>query len=78
MGEAEIPLPVGFRAKRNNSALLDLSRRDHDPREFWEPIWPASQLVLEPEEFYLLRSREQITHPRRARRRDGALRPHQW
>ena len=63
MGEAEIPLPVGFRAKRNNSALLDLSRRDHDPREFWEPIWPASQLVLEPEEFYLLRSREQITIP---------------
>lgn len=57
------PMPVGFKAKRNNSALLDLARRDHDPRDFWEPIWPASQLVLEPEEFYLLRSREQIAIP---------------
>ena len=62
-GEGEGVLPVGFKAKRNNSALLDLARRDHDPREFWEPIWPAGQLVLEPEEFYLLRSREQITIP---------------
>ena len=57
------PMPIGFKAKRNNSALLDLSRRDHDPREFWEPIWPSSQLVLEPEDFYLLRSREQIAIP---------------
>ena len=65
LGEREEggPMPVGFKAKRNNSALLDLSRRDHDPREFWEPIWPSSQLVLEPEEFYLLRSREQIAIP---------------
>ena len=64
MGETDGgPMPVGFKAKRNNSALLDLSRRDHDPREFWEPIWPSSQLVLEPEDFYLLRSREQIIIP---------------
>ncbi len=57
------PMPVGFKAKRNNSALLDLEHRDHDPREFWEPIWPANRLVLEPEEFYLLRSQEQIAIP---------------
>ena len=63
MGGAQGPMPIGFKAKRNNSALLDLERRDHDPREFWEPIWPASQLVLEPEEFYLLRSREQMAIP---------------
>ena len=55
-------MPVGFKARRN-SALLDLANRDHDPREFWEAIWPANQLVLEPEEFYLLRSREQIAIP---------------
>lgn len=64
MGETQVgPLPVGFKAKRNTSVLLDLDRRDHDPREFWEPIWPTSQLVLKPEEFYLLRSREQISIP---------------
>ncbi len=63
VGVEEAVLPVGFKAKRNNSGLLDLARRDHDPREFWEPIWPANQLVLEPEEFYLLRSREQIAIP---------------
>ncbi len=57
------PMPVGFKAKRNNSALLDLARRDHDPRAFWEPIWPANRLVLEPEEFYLLRSREKMAIP---------------
>lgn len=61
--ESDGPMPAGFKAKRNNSALLDLAGRDHDPREFWEPIWPASQLVLEPEEFYLLRSREQVAIP---------------
>ena len=64
MGETDGgPMPVGFKARRNNSALLDLARTDHDPRAFWEPIWPASQLVLEPEEFYLLRSREQFAIP---------------
>ncbi len=57
------PVPVGFKAKRNNSALLDLARNNHPPRAFWEPIWPCSELVLEPEEFYLLRSREQIAVP---------------
>ena len=63
VGENEGILPVGFKARRNNSALLDLEKRDHIPRDFWEPIWPSRQLVLEPEEFYLLRSREQIAIP---------------
>ena len=57
------PAPVGFKARRNNSALLDLARADHAPRDFWEPVWPARQFVLEPEEFYLLRSRERIAIP---------------
>ena len=61
-GEVE-PGPVGFKAKRNNSTLLNLDRRNHDPRDFWEPIWPDGQLVLEPEEFYLLRSRELVAIP---------------
>ena len=61
--DADGPAPTGFKARRNNSALLDLARKDHAPRDFWEPIWPGSQLVLEPEEFYLLRSRERIAIP---------------
>ena len=57
------PSPVGFKAKRNNSTLLSLDRRNHVARDFWEPIWPDGQLVLEPEEFYLLRSQELVAIP---------------
>ena len=57
------PMPVGFKAKRHNNVLLDLAQRDHDPREFWEPVEPCTELVLHPEDFYLLRSHEQIAIP---------------
>jgi dCTP deaminase len=56
---------VGYRARRN-SDLLDLSQRDLDPELFWEPVRPekgTSRLVLEPEEFYLLISREAVSIP---------------
>jgi dCTP deaminase len=56
---------VGYRARRNTD-LLDLSRRGLDPELFWEPVRPekgASRLVLEPEEFYLLISREAVSIP---------------
>jgi dCTP deaminase len=57
---------VGYRAKRN-SRLLDLSAiGGHDPREYWEPVTceRGGQLVLEPEEFYLLLSAEAVSIPR--------------
>ena len=63
LADADGPAPVGFKARRTSSALLDLARADHAPRDFWEPVWPARQIVLEPEEFYLLRSRERIAIP---------------
>ena len=64
MGEtAGGPMPVGFKAKPYSNVLLDLAERDHDPRDFWEPVAPCSELVLHPEDFYLLRSREQIAIP---------------
>ncbi len=56
---------VGYRARRN-SELLDLSQRGLDPDLFWEPVTPekgAARLVLEPEEFYLLISREAVAIP---------------
>jgi dCTP deaminase len=56
---------VGYKARRN-SELLDLSQRGLDPDHFWEPVRPekgASRLVLEPEEFYLLISREAVSIP---------------
>jgi dCTP deaminase len=56
---------VGFRAKKN-SQLLDLTRRNHyDPDDFWEPVHRerGNRLVLEPEEFYLLISKERVRIP---------------
>ncbi|MEW6153791.1 MAG: 2'-deoxycytidine 5'-triphosphate deaminase [Actinomycetota bacterium] len=56
---------VGFRAKKN-SQLLDLSAVErYDPELFWEPVVPerSDRLILEPEEFYLLLSAEQVAVP---------------
>jgi dCTP deaminase len=56
---------VGWRAKKN-SHLLDLTvGRLREPREFWEPVYPepGGGIVLEPEEFYLLLSRESVRVP---------------
>jgi dCTP deaminase len=57
---------VGYRAKRN-SRLLDLSAvGGHDPADYWEPVVceRGDQVVLEPEEFYLLLSAEAVSIPR--------------
>jgi dCTP deaminase len=57
---------VGFRA-RKNSTLLDLTKlRHYDPGQFWEEVRPESKgrVVLDPEEFYLLLSRERVWIPR--------------
>jgi dCTP deaminase len=56
---------VGYRAKRN-SRLLDLSQIGaHDPADYWEPVVceHGDQVVLEPEEFYLLLSTEGVSIP---------------
>jgi dCTP deaminase len=57
--------PVGWRAKKNSS-LVDLTQvRAHDPYDFWEPVLPerGGGVILEPEEFYLLLSREGVRIP---------------
>lgn len=56
---------IGFRAKRS-SQVLDLSRIGHyDPTDFWEPISHRynDTLLLEPEDFYILMSKERIRIP---------------
>ncbi|MHB8513094.1 MAG: 2'-deoxycytidine 5'-triphosphate deaminase [Actinomycetota bacterium] len=56
---------IGYRAKKNSS-LLDLSKVGaHAIEDFWEPL-PRERkggVVLEPEEFYLLLSKEQVRIP---------------
>ena len=57
--------PVGFRAKRH-TALVDIDRVGvYDPAEFWDPIpaTPERRLILDPNEFYILASREPIKVP---------------
>ena len=59
------PHPNGYRA-RKNSALLDLSKVGHyHPRDFWEPVHVTAEtpFILEPEEFYLLASKEEVSIP---------------
>lgn len=55
---------VGWRA-RKHAPRIDLERRDYDPLDFWEPIYSRgnSSLVLDPEEFYILMTKEAIAVP---------------
>ncbi len=53
--------PVGWRAKRHGG-LIDLRGIGaHDVRQFWEPLYAQGRrLILDPEEFYILASREAV------------------
>ena len=53
--------PVGWRAKRHGG-LIDLrALGKHDVYEFWEPLYArGGRLILDPEEFYILASRETV------------------
>ncbi len=56
---------IGYRAK-HHTALIDLARVGHyDPKEYWEPIHrnAARSLILNPGEFYILVSKEQLRVP---------------
>jgi len=56
---------VGYRAKRH-SGLIDVDRAAaYDPAEFWDPVRarPARRIVLDPNEFYILASREAVQIP---------------
>lgn len=55
---------IGWRAKKNTSRI-DLDRRDYDPYDFWEPMRYRRNLslTLDPDEFYILMTREPIAVP---------------
>src|SRR5712672_1895686 len=55
---------IGERAKKNTKRI-DLERRDYDPFDFWEPMrfHKESSLVLDPDEFYILMTKEAIAVP---------------
>ena len=56
---------LGYRAKRH-AGVIDVDQVDaYDPEDFWDPI-PAGQrdyLILDPDEFYILASKEAVRVP---------------
>lgn len=59
------PSVVGWKARRHTKRI-DLDRRGYNPLEFWEPVMasPERSLVLEPDEFYILMTKEAIAVPK--------------
>jgi dCTP deaminase len=60
---------VGYKARRHTD-VIDVDLVDHyDPREFWEPVYPhrtprgPEGVVLDPNDFYVLASREAVVVP---------------
>ncbi len=56
---------VGWRAKRHTN-IIDIDKRDIlDPYDYWDPIEPSKtgNIVLDPDEFYILASREAVAIP---------------
>ncbi len=55
---------IGWRSKEN-AGRIDLSRRDYDPMDFWEPVTNQKEgsLVLDPNRFYILMTQEAIGVP---------------
>jgi dCTP deaminase len=57
--------PIGYRAKRH-TGVIDVDKRGlYDPADYWEPIprhW-SSEIVLDPDQFYILVSREAVHVP---------------
>ena len=56
---------IGYRA-RKHAGLIDLRKIDHYPiADFWEPLRasPSGGLVLDPDDFYILASKERVKVP---------------
>jgi len=56
---------IGWRAKRH-TALIDVDRRNYlNPTEYWDPVsaQPSGNIILDPDEFYILASREAVAIP---------------
>jgi dCTP deaminase len=56
---------VGYKARRHTD-VIDIDLISHyDPRDFWEPVYPlrGDGIVLDPNDFYILASREAVVVP---------------
>ncbi|HNO66703.1 MAG TPA: 2'-deoxycytidine 5'-triphosphate deaminase, partial [Tepidiformaceae bacterium] len=54
---------VGWKA-RSEAPVIDLERIGHyDPDDFWEAVRPSRQLILTPDAFYILGSKERVRVP---------------
>lgn len=55
---------IGYKALRF-TAIVDVDRKDHKREEFWEPIKAnkSGRLILDPQEFYILASKERMHVP---------------
>jgi len=56
---------IGYKSKKN-SHVVDLTKKNHySIEDFWDPIYKNSKntLILEPEDFYILSSKEKIRVP---------------
>jgi dCTP deaminase len=64
-GSADVGRRIGFRAKKH-TGLIDVDRVGAlDPADYWEPIEANARgdMVLDPDEFYILVSRERVAIP---------------
>ena len=62
-GSAAAGEPIGFRAKRH-SGLIDLDKKAAlEVLDYWEPIWQRGSLILDPDQFYILASKEAVRVP---------------
>jgi dCTP deaminase len=56
---------VGWRARRH-AGVIDIDKRAaYDPLDFWDPVYArtGTGIVLDPDEFYILASREAVSVP---------------
>ena len=56
---------IGYKARKHTD-LIDIDKTNHyDAAEFWEPIYARADraIILDPDDFYILASREAITVP---------------
>ena len=59
-GEEDI---VGYKA-RSHAPLVDLAKVNHyETEEFWEPIRSTRRIILNPDDFYILVSKEKVSIP---------------
>jgi dCTP deaminase len=56
---------VGWRARRHAGVIDIDARAAYDPLDFWDPVYARKQngIVLDPDEFYILASREAVSIP---------------